>query len=308
MRSKTSLRALLLVGFLLPATAVSAQEWPFSERPSYANRTGPKILSIQAHPDDETIYSATLYTISHMLRGPIDVALITDGSGGFDYAMVAEPLHQKPLWLEPEAREYLPAVRKEEFLRAGKIFGLRNVFFLDEYDHRYMLDADTVLQHVWDVEHVRMHLDRILKRGDYDFVFTLLPLESEHGHHKAASILALEAVRALPEAERPAVLGSMFTPAGEEIRFTGLPSYPLTKTTSAEPAFTFDRRRSLEEDSVLTFQVVVNWHLAEYKSQGVTQTMFEDFDIESFWLYDLNNADARDRARRLFDRLNRWPP
>jgi LmbE family N-acetylglucosaminyl deacetylase len=266
---------------------------------------GPKVLSIQAHPDDETIYSATLYAVSHHLRGAVDVVVLTDGSGGFDYAMLAEPIYDKPL---ADLRTHLPAVRKEELLEAGKIFGLRDVFFLDEFDHQYMLDADTTLRHVWDTVLVRAHLDRILRKGDYDVVFTLLPLESEHGHHKAASILALQAVAGLPEEERPAILGGMFSKVDEDISFSGLPTYPITTTAAAGPSFVFDRRRPLEPDSMLTYQVVVNWHLAEYKSQGITQTLMGLYDLEKFWLYEVNSAEARSRARSLFDRLDAWRP
>lgn len=62
------------------------------------------------------------------------------------------------------------------------------------------LDADTVLQHVWDVDHVRGHLSKILEGGAYDAVLTLLPTLDTHGHHKSAAILALEAVATLPAA------------------------------------------------------------------------------------------------------------
>ena len=286
----------VLISFLLVLAVPAA----------FAQTSSPKILSVQAHPDDETMYSAALYALTHHLQAELDVVIITDGSGGFDYAMLAEPLYGKPIAAEPEARSYLPAVRKKEFLAAGEIFGLRNVFFLDEYDHRYMLDADTVLQHVWDVEHVKEHLRKILDRGDYDFVFTLLPHESEHGHHKAASILALEAVAAMKEENRPAVLGGLYGDVEPVSTFDGLADYPITSTTSTAPAFIFDRRKPLEVDSVLTYHVVVNWHIGEYKSQGVTQRDVSAHDTEQFWMYDVNGSRARKLAGELFERLNAW--
>ena len=282
--------ALSLIAFALPASAQ------------------PKVLAVQAHPDDETMYAATLYAIAQHLDGEIDVAVITDGSGGFDYAMLAEPIYDKPLAAEPEARFYLPAVRKQEMLRGADILGLRNVFFLDEYDHMYMLDADTVLQHVWDADHVRDRLTEILRAGDYDFVFTLLPTEDTHGHHKSAGILALEAVSALPAGDRPAVLGGLATDAGVEPTYDGLSEYPLTEPRSTEPAFAFDRRDPLEVDSLLTYQVIVNWLIAEHKSQGTLQLLMNEWDIEHFWPFTMNSAAAVERARELFYRLDEWAP
>lgn len=285
-----------------------------SPRPAYGQGDGsdlrpqPRILSVQAHPDDETMYAATLYGIARHLDGEIDVVIITDGSGGYDYAMLAEPIYDKPLATEPEARTYLPAVRKQEMLRGGEIIGLRNVFFLDEFDHMYLLDADTVLQHVWDAEHVSERLGEILAEGDYDAVLTLLPSEDTHGHHKSASILALRAVEEMDAEDRPAVLGGLATEAGEVPTFDALPGYALTRTRSAEPDFSFDRRNPLEVDSLLTYQVIVNWLIAEHKSQGTLQLLVNEWDIEHFWLYEMNSDAAAARAGDLFRRLRAWSP
>lgn len=263
---------------------------------------------MQAHPDDEVMYAATLYGIAQHLDGEIDVAIITDGSGGFDYAMLAEPIYGKTLARELEARTYLPAVRKDEMLRGAEILGLRNVFFFDEFDHMYLLDADTVLQHVWDSDHVRRHLADLLRKGEYDAVFTLLPTEDTHGHHKSAGILALEAVQELPEDDRPAVLGALATAAGDTPTFSGLAGYPDTRPRSPIPELAFDRRRPLEVDSLLTYQVIVNWVIAEHKSQGTLQLLVDEWDVEHFWLYEMNSDAAAARARGLFERLKAWRP
>jgi N-acetylglucosamine malate deacetylase 2 len=44
----------------------------------------PKILIVTAHPDDETMFPATIFKITHELKGSADIALITDGSGGYN--------------------------------------------------------------------------------------------------------------------------------------------------------------------------------------------------------------------------------
>lgn len=285
---------------------VVAQDARTSNRTS--NDDPPRVLCVQAHPDDEVMYAATLYGIAQHLDGEIDVAVVTDGSGGFDYAMLAEPIYDKPLAAEPEARTYLPAVRKQEMLRGGEIIGLRNVFFLDELDHMYLLDADTVLQHVWHADLVRERLGEILDRGRYDVVFTLLPTDDTHGHHKSASILALEAVSSMPDAERPAVLGALATEPDDEPNYGGLSAYPLTRPRTGSPDYTFDRRSPLEVDSLLTYQVIVNWLIAEHKSQGTLQLLVNAWDLEHFWLYDVNSDEAAERAESLFRRLRTWQP
>ena len=45
--------------------------------------TGPKVLVITAHPDDETAMAATIYKITHELNGLVDQCVITNGEGGY---------------------------------------------------------------------------------------------------------------------------------------------------------------------------------------------------------------------------------
>src|SRR5690606_25523917 len=174
----------------------------------------PGVLVVTAHPDDETLMAATIYTITHTLGGTVDLALVTDGSVGFHYAMIAEPFYGIALHDEEDARQNLSPIRKQELREAGRILGLREIFFLDAFDHEYTTDVDTVLQHVWDADAVRDSLGAIMQRGGYDFVLALLPTPETHGHHKAATILALEAASRLPADERPVVLGADFADAG----------------------------------------------------------------------------------------------
>ena len=277
--------------------------------PARGQGGGPQVLSIQAHHDDEVTYSATLYAVTHFLDGAVDVAVLTDGSGGFDYAMLAEPLYGKTLAREPEARDYLPAVRKQEMLAGGEILGLRNIFFLDAYDHMYTQDPDTVIEHVWDFDRLVDRVEEIMRRRDYDFVFTLLPMDFQHGHHKAATIAALRAAQRLGS-DAPVVIGGLpTTVAGADtVSFSSLEGYPLTSTATPGPFYQFDRRRPLEQDSLLSYHVVVNWHIAEHKSQGTLQPLMNRWDLENFWIYSANPEGAAGRARRFFDRLDAIVP
>lgn len=274
----------------------------------------PGVLVVTAHPDDETLMAATIYTITHTLGGTVDLALVTDGSGGFHYAMIAEPFYGIALHDEEDARQNLSPIRKQELREAGRILGLREIFFLDAFDHEYTTDVDTVLQHVWDADAVRDSLGAIMQRGGYDFVLALLPTPETHGHHKAATILALEAASRLPAAQRPVVLGADFADAGDlpapdapPYGFTELEGYPITRVDPGAPILRFDRTRPMEEDGVVNYKLVVNWALAAHKSQGDLASYFNRGDHEFYWFFDVNAPERRGDAVALFEQLGRDP-
>lgn len=301
--------ALLLAGPTAPVAAMQAA----SRHAPKAEEDRPNVLLVVAHPDDEAMFAATVYAITHALDGEVDLAVLTDGSGGFRYAQLAEPIYGLELTDEEIARHHLPAIRKRELLAGGAIIGLRNYFFLDQYDHAYTENTDTVLTRVWDAEAVRAGLARIMERGDYDFVFGHLPIPDFHAHHKAATILALEAAGRLPAGRRPVVLGSFV--GGREgsgdvgpQSFSELPDYPITRVRADLPPFTFDRMQPLSEDGRLNHQIIVNWLIAEHKSQGSMQLLMNQGMIERFWLFEANPPDAAARAATLFERLAAGDP
>ncbi len=263
------------------------------------------VLMVVAHPDDEGMFSASVYKITHFLGGKVDLAVITDGSGGYRYASLAEPIYGLHLTDERVARQYLPGIRKQELLAAGRIIGVRKYFFLDEFDHQYTVNVDTVLQHVWHSQEVVNRLREILAEGDYDFVFTHLPIENFHGHHKAATILALEAASQLDRARRPVVLGSFVGEDGDTTAstFEELPGYPITKVMPGDP-FVFDRMQPVNDGGPLNYRIIVNWEIAEHKSQGTMQLLMNVGERERFWVFRANGADALERAARLFQKLS----
>lgn len=270
----------------------------------------PDVLLVVAHPDDEAMFAATVYKITHTLKGNVDLALVTDGGGGFRYAQLAEPIYGLELTDERIARHHLPAIRKQELLSGGRIIGLRNYYFLDQPDPEYTENVDTVLNHVWAADRVRSRLHEIMQRGGYDFVFVHLPIPNFHAHHKAASILALEAASAFPPPERPAVLGSFVGSRNDSTQFFRdfheHPGYPITRVTSSLPPYTFDRLQPLSPDGRLDYRIVVNWLIAEHKTQGTMQLLVNRGDLERFWLFEANGGDAAARTEALFRRLE--PP
>jgi LmbE family N-acetylglucosaminyl deacetylase len=270
--------------------------------------SAPTVLLVVAHPDDEAMFAASVYKITHTLGGNVDLVVVTDGSGGFRYSQLAEPIYGLKLTDEAVAREHLPAIRKRELEAGGAIIGIRNHFYLNQFDNAYTENVDTILSHVWNVDEVRARLRQIMTRLDYDFVFVHLPIPKFHAHHKSASILALETARELPDSLRPVVLGCFVgtRDAGEDLvpnDYTGLPGYPITRVRTDAPIFIFDRTEALDPSGRLDYRIVVNWLIAEHRTQGTMQLLVNIGDIERFWFFDANDPARLERTEELFERL-----
>lgn len=269
---------------------------------------GPKVLIVSAHPDDETTFPVVVYKIAHDLNGIADLALLTDGQGGYRSTELASQYYGLNLTDSVIGRAYLPAIRKRELMAAGTIMGLRNYFFFDQIDDFHSGDPAPYLNGTrWDAPMISKKLDAILARTAYDFVFVLLPHAGQHAHHKTATLLALQAVQRMKGNNKPIVLGGYELNKKDtaSFRFTELPNYPETRIRSGAPRFHFDRRARFGYDSLLNYMVVHDWVLAEYKSQGDTQANDGWRDLETFWYFDLNGAAGLPKTRKLFDDLKR---
>ncbi|MDP4198565.1 MAG: PIG-L family deacetylase [Bacteroidota bacterium] len=270
--------------------------------PALAQR-GTKVLIVDAHPDDETAYAATIYKLTHELGGSVDLCVITNGEAGYKYSTLAEPYYQLKLTNEDTGRKYLPRIRHQELENAGTIIGLGKIYFLDQRDNRYTLNPHEVLDSNWNIPFVKSRLQQILGDGHYDFVFTLLPTDSTHGHHKAASILALEAVKDF-RGPHPIILAGSNSKKGVTPRMAyGLAEFPITHIASGQPEFSFDRTQSFGFHHALNYKIVVNWEIAEHKSQGTMQLGMNEGDIEDYYYYDINPPEGRMKAKALFDAL-----
>ncbi len=265
-----------------------------------------RVLLVTAHPDDDAMFAGAVYKITHTLGGVVDLALVTDGAGGFRYAQLAEPIYGLDLTDERVARAYLPAIRKRELMAGGAIVGIRNYFFLDERDDAYTENADSVLRFTWNAARVRDRLAELMARGAYDFVFVHLPVVRFHGHHKAATILALEAAASLADGHQPVVLGSFgASDTGDttHLGFTEHPGYPITHVRAGVPPFVFDRQQPLDPTGRLDYRIVVNWLIAEHKTQGTMQLLMNRSSVERFWYFEMNGEAGLVATRRLFEDL-----
>ena len=261
-----------------------------------------KALAVVAHPDDEYAFSVTVFRLVRELGGIVDQIVITNGAGGYHYSTLAEAYYQSHLTDEFVGRSQLPEIRKKEALDAGRILGIRHLYFLDQKDTRYTLDPSEALR-AWNLASVRKCLDVKLRSENYDVVFTLLPTVDTHGHHKAATLLALDAVAALPLEKRPAILAAEPAASHEPAReFVELPEYPLTRTRAS--TFELSRSQPLGFRDALSYQIISNWVIAAHKSQGLFQMDAGRHDLERFWCFESSGIRSEETIRTLFEELH----
>ena len=272
--------------------------------PAESTPARPKLLIVAAHPDDEYAFAATTYRLTRELGWTADHVVITNGEAGYRYSALAEAIYGVDLTDESHGRSRLPAIRKRETLAAGKVLGIRHHYFLDQRDSGFATDAATAPANNWDRAAVLAFLTNLLQREHYDAIFTLLPTAETHGHHRAATLLALEAAATLPEDRRPLLLAAdpCAATAPTEL-YRPVPGQPLFRTVDERPTFVFNRNASFGYRDALNYQIVVNWFIAEHKSQGLFQTDSGKHQLEQFWLFEASGRDADSRVRELAARL-----
>mgnify|MGYP002381291170 CR=1 FL=1 len=265
---------------------------------------GPRVLVVTAHPDDESAMAVTIYKVTKELGGVVDQAVITNGEGGYKYATLAEPIYNLKLTDEKVGREHLPRIRKQELINAGRILGIRNHYFFDQKDAHYGLDEREPLDTTWNVSWIETRLKEIMNSNHYDYVLCAMPDSTTHAHHKAATILALRTVSRL--SEKPIIMAVTVSSKSDTVqrKFVQLRNHPVTRISSGKPTFMVDRTARFGFNDKLNYKIVVNWEIAEHKSQGTMQTFMGLGDVENFWLFDLNAAGAKQKAEPFFEALN----
>jgi N-acetylglucosamine malate deacetylase 2 len=266
-----------------------------------AERPGPKVLLVVAHPDDEYFFAATVYRIAKELHGTVDQVVITNGEAGFRYSTLAESYYNAKLTDESAARARLPEIRRRETLAAGRVLGIRRHHFLNQRDARFTLDPEEAFR-LWDTDAVTRWIAGLMDRERYEFVFGVLPTADTHGHHQSATLIALDAARRLAEIDRPVMLGADPAVAAQPLRdYKGLASRADTAPCSDAPVFRFSRAARFGFNNSLTYQIVVNWMIAEHKSQGLFQMQCNQLDEERFWL--LGGNDHVEKTRGFFSAI-----
>lgn len=269
----------------------------------------PKVLLVTAHPDDDALFTVTVYKIAKLMGGKVDLALLTNGEGGYKYSIFGPQFYGLELTKEEIGREYLPAIRKKELMAGGAIMGIRNYYFLEQVDNEYTLDAQWILNDIWDTERAFSDLKRIVEKGEYDYIFTLLPTETTHGHHQASAVLALRVVDGMKESDRPTILGGTIYRKGEDrdFVFMGNPNFSETRV-SERKVFTTDRTQTFGHENKLNFKIISSWVIAEHKSQGTMQMYMNYGDVEEYWFYDINKKSRFEDTKDLFEHLKGLAP
>lgn len=270
----------------------------------------PKVLLVTAHPDDDALYSATIFKTTRLLDGVVDLALLTNGEGGYTYSTLGNYIYGKELDKEEVGREWLPGIRKKELMAGGDIVGIRNYFFLDQPDFEYTEDVSIPLDK-WNTDWARTKLTNIMKNGEYDFLFLMLPYEGTHGHHKASAVIALQALQTLAEEDRPIALEA-FIRRGEDdpgIEFDQLDNYPETKVMP-EHVFEFNRNQTFGVNGRMNYNIIGNWVIAEHKSQGTMQLLVQNSQgvIEQYWYVALNGEEGLEKTAEYFEAVNTVKP
>jgi len=270
------------------------------------NSSGPKILIVTAHPDDEILFAGTVYKTTTFLNGQCDVFLITNGEGGYKYSTLSERIYNLELTEESIGRKHLPEIRKKELLRSGKIMGIHNYYFLEQKDHRYTLNPKEVLDGIWDIHYIKKKLNKLLLDKQYDYIFTLIPSKETHGHHKMATILALEVVKDLNLTLKPVILaGATHDIGNTPPSFTELTNFPITKIKENTAPFTFNRNQNFSYKNRLNYKIIANWAIAEHKSQGTMQLLTNKGDYEYYFYFDINPENNIKSTQKFFDSLEK---
>ncbi|WP_184547946.1 PIG-L family deacetylase [Mucilaginibacter sp. FT3.2] len=283
---------------------VNGLEQSLAQAPSH----GPRVLVVMAHPDDESTFSVALYKIAKEQHGIVDLFVITNGEAGYKYSTLAETYYGVNLTVEKTGRANLPAIRKKELSNAGRILGVNQYYFANQLDAHYTLDEKEPLDTSWNTQAIKKQLNQVLLNNHYDFVFTLLPETTTHGQHKAATLIALGAIAALPIANRPIILGAAtLNKIAPVAHFTQYAQYPLTKTVSDTALFSIDRNASFSYKNRINYKVIANWEIAEHKSQGLTQMSMNDGDLEEFWYFAINGEAGISKSKAFFNALANTP-
>lgn len=155
-----------------------------------------QILIVYPHPDDESFSVAGIAAMQASMGVPVTYACLTLGEMGRN-------LGNPPF----ATRESLPEIRKKELIAACEAIGIQ--------DLRMMGLRDKTVEFEDDEKMVGMITDLITELNP-SMIFTFLPKYCVHPDHEATARAVVEAVRRMPKAERPTLLGAGFANNTEE--------------------------------------------------------------------------------------------
>ncbi|KPJ84208.1 MAG: hypothetical protein AMS19_01345 [Gemmatimonas sp. SG8_23] len=151
-------------------------------------RTTASVLYTAGHPDDEEAGVLTLLGRGMGVR----TALLTlnRGEGGANA-------------MGPELFDGLGLVRTEELRRSGRYYGLDDQYFTTAVDYGYSKTLDEAMRS-WDRDALLADMVRVIRLNRPTVVISRWhgSARDGHGHHQAAGVLTVEAVRAAADPNR----------------------------------------------------------------------------------------------------------
>ena len=163
---------------LLTGTVIAQDDGPVLLTATSSDLLKVNILFVGAHPDDDSVATATMarYALDHGMK--VGVITATRGEGGGNAIGI-------------ELGPSLGIMRELEERRALGMLGIPNVFYLNELDWAFTTSA-TATEQFWGYEEPLGNLVRFFRVLRPDVVITMNPIAG-HGHHQYAARLASEA-------------------------------------------------------------------------------------------------------------------
>lgn len=145
------------------------------------------VLYIAAHPDDENTAMLAYLANDRLVRTAY--LSLTRGDGGQNL-------------IGPEQRELMGLIRTQELLQARRIDGAEQ-FFSRANDFGYSKNAQETFE-IWEKDKILGDVVRMIRKYRPDVIITRFPPNraAGHGHHEAATILALEAFKAAADPQQ----------------------------------------------------------------------------------------------------------
>ena len=161
-----------------------------------------QILIVYPHPDDEAFSIAgTISYYTKKMNTPGTYACLTLGEMGRN-------LGNPPF----ATRESLPEIRRKELQAAAEAMGIQDLRMLGLRDKTIEFEDDEKM-----VKLVEDLIEELMP----SLIFTFLPGFAVHPDHEATARAVVEAVRRMPKAARPQILGCAF--ANDTVEKNGEP-------------------------------------------------------------------------------------
>ena len=122
-------------------------------------------------------------------------------------------------------------------------------------------------------------------------------------------MIALQTVKNLPEENKPIVLAASSSGKNDSIPlvFHQLKEYKETAINENAPVFVMDRSVKFGYKNQLSYNIIVNWAIAEHKSQGTIQLDMDKNEYENFRYFEINDIKGIEKTRQLFEELKNVP-